>query len=108
MFNNKYTKFLFAICPLAPDPKVGDLFNFSTCMISKSFIPLALAIATAVFTWGVVQYVINADNEEDRSKGKSFMIWGLIAFTVIVSIWGLVGILVNTFSLQSGAPVIQQ
>ena len=54
-----------------------------------------------MFVWGVVQYVINADEESKKSKGKQFMIWGIIALTVMVSVWGLVKIVGDTFGIDS-------
>jgi hypothetical protein len=88
--------------------KITDVFNYGTCLISKSIIPILFLIASIVFIWGVIQYVINSDDEEKRAKGKQFMVYGLIALAVAVSIWGLVGILTNTFSLQTGAPTVSQ
>jgi hypothetical protein len=81
-------------------PKISDLLNYVTCIIGSSVVPLIFILAIASFVWGVVQYVMNADSEEKRSKGRSFMIWGIIALVVMVSIWGLVGILRNTFNLN--------
>jgi cytochrome bd-type quinol oxidase subunit 2 len=83
-----------------PKPKISDLLNYVTCLIGSSVVPLIFILAVASFVWGVVQYVTNADSEEKRSKGRSFMMWGIIALAVMVSIWGLVGILRNTFNLN--------
>ncbi len=87
--------------------KLGDLFNYATCIISTSVIPLLFVLATAIFVWGVVQYVINDQEEAKRAKGRSFMIWGIIALTVMVSIWGLVGILRNTFGIDNVLPQVK-
>jgi hypothetical protein len=89
-------------CSLKTKPKLGDLFDFVTCIIGTSILPLMLALAVAMFIWGVIQYVLGGDEEKAREKGKQFMLWGIIALTVMVSIWGLVGILTNTFNLNSG------
>jgi len=88
-------------CLLAPHPTLGVLFNFITCIISKSVIPLIFALAITMFVWGIVQYVINTDDEAKKQKGKQFMIWGIIALTVMVSVWGLVGILGKTFGVNT-------
>lgn len=37
------------------------------------------------------------------------MIWGIIALTVMVSVWGLVAILGNTFNINTGfIPQVKQ
>jgi hypothetical protein len=89
-------------CTLKTPTRLGELFNYVTCIISSSVIPLIFALALAMFVWGVVQYVINTQDEAKREKGKQFMIWGIIALTVMVCIWGLVAVLGNTFGINTG------
>ena len=82
--------------------KLQNLLTYATCIISSSVIPLIFALALAMFIWGVVQYVIKSDEEAKKEKGRQFMIWGIIALTVMVSVWGLVAILGNTFGIDTG------
>ena len=86
---------------LPTNPKLQDVVCYIVFIINRSIIPLIFAIAIALFVWGVVQYVINADSEEKRKKGKQFMIWGIIALTVMLSVWGLVKIVGGTFGLNT-------
>lgn len=88
------------------DPNITTVFNYGTCLI-KSILPLLIMLAFIAFAWGVTQYILNAQEEAKREKGRQFMIWGLIAIAVITSIWGLVNILSKTFDLKSAAPKIQ-
>ena len=81
------------------NPKFQDLLKYVTCIITSSVVPLIFALALVVFTWGVVQYVINSDDETKKAKGRDFMIWGIIALAVMVSVWGLVNILRSTFGI---------
>lgn len=89
-------------CELGSRPKLQHLFRYVTCIISTSVIPLIFALAVTMFVWGVVQYVINSSEEVKKEKGKQFMIWGIIALTVMVSVWGLVSVLGNTFGVNTG------
>ncbi len=74
-------------------------------IINTVLVPLIFALAFIVIIWGVFQYFIaGGANDEVREKGKSLMIYGLIGFFVMVSVWGLVGILVNTFNLNAQNP----
>jgi zinc transporter ZupT len=91
-------------CTLIVGAKIGDLFKYVTCIISGSVIPLIFALALAMFVWGVVQYVINSDEEAKKAKGKQFMIWGIIGLAVMVSVWGLVKIVGNTFGIEYAIP----
>ncbi len=78
--------------------KIGDIFNI--------IIPILVIAGVLFFVWGVVQYVI-ANDEEAKKRGKDRMIYGIIGLVVIVAMWGLVGIINNTFGLGVGtqAPV---
>ncbi len=92
----------------APFKSIGQIFNWASCTIIKTVIPFFFTLATAAFIWGVIQYVINAENEEKRKNGKTFMIWGLIALFVMISLWGLVNVLTNTFGFKTLIPQLSQ
>ena len=82
-----------------------SLINWGTCTLMNAVVPLLVALAVAGFIYGVIQYFLNPENEEKRKNGKSFMLWGLITLFVMVSIWGLVAILSNTFTPNT-SPII--
>lgn len=90
-----------ASCTLKTNPRFDHLLNYITCIISRSVIPLIFTLAIATFVYGVVQYVIGADEEKKRTEGKQLMIWGIIALAVMISVWGLVNIFTNTFNIDT-------
>ena len=55
------------------------------------------SLALLVFLWGVAKFILKADNDTERAKGKQVMLWGLIALFVMLSVWGIVYILAQTF-----------
>lgn len=89
-------------CTLSTNPKLQDLLSYLACIINYSVIPLIFAVAIASFVYGVVQYVINDSDENAKERGRSFMIWGIIALAVMVSVWGLVSIVGRTFNVNTG------
>ena len=95
------------LCELVGNPKFQDLLSYASCIINRSVIPLIMALAVVMFIWGVVQYVINSDEEAKKEKGKQFMIWGIIGLTVMVGVWGLVKILGTTFHIEYVIPQIK-
>lgn len=80
---------------------ITDFINLGICILMKSIVPLLFALATVGFIWGIIQYFINPENEEKRSQGKSYMLWGLIGLFVMVSIWGLVAVFSNTVGINN-------
>ena len=63
---------------------------------------LFFAAAVAFFVYGVVKFIASADDSAEREKGKNFMVWAIICFVVLVSIWGLVSFILDSFGLASG------
>ncbi len=72
-------------------------------MINWYIVPVLFAIAFLYFLWGVYNYfILGADDEKKLETGRQFTLWSIIAFVVILSVWGLVAILANTFGLMLG------
>ena len=66
--------------------------------IGDLIIKLAIALAVVWIVVSVVRYlIIGADNEEARAKGGQSILYGVIGFFVILSIWGIVALLTNSF-----------
>lgn len=72
--------------------------------ILGTLVPIIVGLALVVFLWGVLRYVIAGADKEGKEQGRNFMIWGIIGLTVMVSIWGLVALVKNTFFESSPAP----
>lgn len=71
-------------------------------IINNVAVPLLFAVAFIVFIFGVFRYFIQgASDEEAKENGKSLMLWGLIGFFVMVSVWGLINIIRGTFNLNN-------
>lgn len=67
--------------------------------INNILVPVLFAVAFIVFLWGAFDtFILGANDESVKEKGKNLMLWGLIGFFVMVSVWGLVNILTGTAS----------
>lgn len=73
--------------------------------ILRPLVPLLVTLAIVVFIYGVLTTVL-ADGEK-REDGKKYMMWGIVGIFVMVSLWGLVAILTNTFGLDNRVQTIQ-
>ncbi len=67
---------------------------------------ILIGIGMVVFIWGLVKYISAAGDEAKIKEAKQFIVFGLIAFFVIMSMWGLVNILLSIF--PGGALLIPQ
>lgn len=94
---------MLLLLPLVASAQASDISGFVNVIINiinNTLVPLILAVAFIVFIWGIFRFFI-ASNEETKEKGKDLMVYGLIGFVVIISVWGIVNLLVNTFNLDS-------
>ncbi len=87
---------------------LANILNWASCILIDSVLPLLVSLAVVGFVYGIITYFLNPDNEEKRKGGKQFMIWGLIGLFAIISLWGLVGVLSNTFGVKTLIPQLSQ
>ncbi len=93
---------VFAFALTAPTSFAG-LVNIIICL-ALDLVPIIILIAFVEFLRGLIKYVSAGDNEEKRSEGTKFMIYGMIGFFVIVGIWGVLRIFTSTFNVSFGIP----
>ena len=79
---------------------LGDILNPTTGTIPQILnivIPILMVIATIVFIWGIISYILSAGSDERKKEAKNLIIWGLIGLFVIIAMWGLVTVIGTTF-----------
>jgi hypothetical protein len=82
-----------------------ELSVFVTQFINNILVPLIFAISFLVFIWGVFKYFISgASDKEKREEGRNIIIYSIIGFFAMISIWGLVHILTGTVRLDNSLP----
>lgn len=79
---------------------LGNLF-WIAMDIAHNLIILFFALAVVFFLYGILKYIASGDNEDSRKASKQVMIYGIIGLFVMVSFWGFVNILINTFQLDT-------
>lgn len=67
-------------------------------LINGVAVPVLFAVAFITFLYGVAQRYIFHPDEVD--SGHQFILWGVVGFVVMLSLWGLVFIVANTFGLD--------
>jgi hypothetical protein len=89
------------LAPLIAFAKGPTLFDIVTLVISYLNVALVLFMGAAVviFVYHVIKYFILPN--ENRSEAGSYVLYSVTGFFVILSFWGLVNILQNTFGLQN-------
>lgn len=62
--------------------------------IDLAIIPLLYAIAFLIFLIGIVRFFF-AEGDEERKKGRFFVVWGIVGMVVLFSVWGMVQLLLS-------------
>ena len=75
-------------------------------LINSVAVPVLFAIAFIVFLYGITKsYIFSHGEPAEVEKGHKLILWGIIGFVVMISLWGLVNVVANTFGLGGvGAP----
>jgi FtsH-binding integral membrane protein len=73
-------------------------------LINGVLVPLLFAVSFIVFLYGVAKTYIFSHGE-DAAAGHKIILWGLIGFAAMISVWGMVNVVADTFGLAGiGAP----
>jgi uncharacterized membrane protein YidH (DUF202 family) len=65
-------------------------------LILNPIIILLFALAVLIFLYGVFKYVRKSDSEDERETGRRHMIWGVIGMFIMISVFGIMNIIINT------------
>lgn len=83
-------------------PTIFSLINGIIIFINDYLVPLIFAIAFIMFLYGVFRgFIANGGNEAKRTEGRKFVVYGVIGFAIMLSVWGLVNLITNTFGFYS-------
>jgi len=64
--------------------------------INQTLVPLVFAVALLLFIYGAYLYFIQGGGEDDsRKQGKTYILYAIITFVVMVSVWGITTLIAN-------------
>ena len=95
----------------AAAPAVTTVTSFSSLIdkvvdVLGKIVPLLIGLAVVVFLYGVLKFITAAGDETKRKEGKDVIIYGIIGLFVMVSVWGLVNLILGTFTLSPAMPTM--
>lgn len=78
----------------------GSLFD-KLYYLGNLALYLLISLAVIYIVWNVVKF-IRAEGDS-RAEIRSSILWGIVGLAVILSIWGLVNILIQTFGIGNSS-----
>lgn len=92
---------VFAQQPQTNFGAVGQTFTAFLSFLNSYIVPLLVAVAFLSFAYGMFQYFIkDGASDESRESGKKLALWGVLGFVLIVSLWGIVNIVADSFGFR--------
>jgi succinate dehydrogenase/fumarate reductase cytochrome b subunit len=90
--------------PSSPNLTLNKFISNIDTIIINPLIKLLFALAIVFFLYGVFEFLMNQENEEKKTSGKSHMLWGVIGLTIMLGVWSILGLILNTFNIQGINP----
>lgn len=88
---------------MAPLPAgLVNLIDAVNRVIINPIIGVLSVLALLLFVWGGVQFIRSADSPPDRLIGQQHMIWGIVGLLVMVSVYLILNVGLNTFNVGPG------
>jgi hypothetical protein len=81
---------------------ITDIYEFLQvgAQVQNYLIGIVFALALYFVVWGIFKFVLHANDPEERAKGRAAILWSIIGVFLMMSIWGLINILLNSFALD--------
>lgn len=81
----------------------GNLIDRLVTYIIDPIILLVFAAGFFLFVWGLVQFLWKLD-EGAQTSGKQHMLWGIVGMLIMVSVYGIIALIDDTFDLDLANP----
>lgn len=83
---------------------IEQLLGRLNAHIINPFILLLFAVALVVFVWGIVEFLASEEGGEARERGKRNLGYGIIGLLIMVSVYGIINVVLNTIGVDTGGP----
>ena len=80
------------------------IVNINNAIVNP-LILLMIAAATVYFLWGLAVFIANGEDTAERAEGKKRIVYGLIGLFVMVSVFGILRLVLNTFGVTIPAGI---
>jgi len=84
----------------SPQPGLGGVIVTIKSLLDD-VVPICLVIALIYFIYGLAEYILESGETNKKEEGRTRMIYGTIAMFVIVSIWGIIGLINETVGITA-------
>jgi hypothetical protein len=91
---------LIPIAHAATTATLGSIIEDKIVPLLDQVLVLIMAVAVVVFVWQVIRYFV-LTAETDRKNAGLYVMYSIIGFFVVLSLWGIVNVLSGTFGISN-------
>lgn len=66
-------------------------------------VKVVFTLGLFLFLWGIVEFLMALRSGKPSEDGKNHMVYGLVGMLIMVSVYGIISLIVNTFGIDFGA-----
>ena len=88
--------FFFGLAAVAYASRL-PIINTVIDQLLRPLVNLLLILGTAIFGWGIIEYIAGASNETARTTGRQHMLWGVAGLLIMTSTYFILSILRSFF-----------
>lgn len=90
---------MYLLSPNIAYASLDEFLGKVNAQVINPLIGFLFALAIAFFLYGIVEFIWNQTNEEKKTAGKSHMLWGIIGITIMLGVWTIMSMLLNTLNI---------
>jgi ABC-type multidrug transport system fused ATPase/permease subunit len=66
-------------------------------------VPALLSLIFVVFIINIIRFfILQSGSEAGREKARSYILWSILGFVVVIALWGIVALLMNIAGITGG------
>ncbi len=69
---------------------------------------IVFALGFLYFVYGLVEFLVRVNEGGKTDEGKQHMVWGIVGMLVMVSVYGILKLIDNTFQLNFSNPDVSR
>lgn len=78
-----------------------DIVTRFRVFIIDPAILIVFALGFFLFVWGLVEFLWKLNEGGENDEGKKHMVWGIAGMLIMISVYGIIALLDNTFGLNA-------
>lgn len=79
-----------------------DLLDRIVDYVIDPAVKVVFTLGLFFFLWGLVQFLWNLKDGHVDENGKNHMVYGMAGMLIMVSVYGIIALIMNTFGIDPG------